>query len=242
MAVNRNLSRGPDFSLENDLLKGTGDLFDQAGCCIIGVDEAGRGPWAGPVTAGAAWINPEALNMLPAGINDSKKLSASRRAELWEALQHLAGDPSCLQVAVASIEASAIDRDGLLPATFEAMENAALALTSGMEASALHLLVDGNLRQPFRNLAKVRPVQATPVVKGDKRSLSIAIAAIAAKQTRDGIMDRLDDQFPGYGWKDNKGYGTRQHADALAKQGPSPCHRLSFRPVAAVAAAHDHTR
>ena len=122
------------------------------------------------------------------------------------------------------------------------MENAAFALTSGMEASALHLLVDGNLRPPFRNLAKVRPVQATPVVKGDQRSLSIAIAAIAAKQTRDGIMDRLDDQFPGYGWKDNKGYGTRQHADALAKQGPSPCHRLSFRPVAAVAAAHDHTR
>lgn len=229
----------PDFSHERALLNGGGDLFASPNLHVIGIDEAGRGPWAGPVTAGAAWINPDVIALLPAGIDDSKRLNPARRAALWEQLQRLAEDAAVLRVATASTAAEVIDEQGILSATFAAMEAAALGLE--LDDAPLHALVDGTLTPRFAALAG-QGLMVTPLPKGDQRSLSIAVAAIAAKQTRDAEMIALDAEFPGYGWKDNMGYGTRDHAEALTKQGPSPQHRLSFRPVAAAASAHGYTR
>ena len=221
----------PDFSHEVALLEAGSEI-------VVGIDEAGRGPWAGPVVAGAAWINPEAVNLLPKGIDDSKKLSPAERANLWQALLALAEDSSCLKVATAFISASKIDEIGILPATFKAMEEAYLKLNLD-NSNALHVLVDGTLKPPFSSLASA---QITPLKKGDSRSLSIAVAAIAAKQTRDAYMQKIDTEYLAYGWKSNMGYGTKKHAQALEQYGPCPHHRLSFKPVALVANKHHYTR
>jgi ribonuclease HII len=231
----------PDFSIEHSLLAASpADLFEVTPPQVIGIDEAGRGPWAGPVIAGAAWINPDCLDALPSGIDDSKRLSPAKRQALHEALTELTKQDRVLRFATAAISAKEIDAMGILPATFAAMEAAVMKL--GFDAARLALIVDGNLAPPFADLSRRQSVSVLPVIKGDGRALSIAIAALAAKQARDAEMQRLDAEFPGYGWASNMGYGTRAHAEALAKQGPTPQHRLSFKPVAKTAEAVGYTR
>ena len=178
---------------------------------VCGVDEAGRGPWAGPVVAAAVILRP---GDAPAGLNDSKKLTARRREALFDALQdHDVG------VGVASVVE--IDRLNILHATYLAMRRAVAALT----AAPGFALIDGNRIPPDL------PCPAEAVVKGDGRSLSIAAASIVAKVTRDRIMADLAAAHPEYGWERNAGYGVKAHAEALARYGVTPHHRRSFAPI-----------
>ena len=178
---------------------------------VAGIDEAGRGPWAGPVVA-AAVILP--AGRAPDGIDDSKRLSRERRAELCERIRASA------TVGVGAASVGEIDALNVLQATMLAMRRAVEALATPPSCA----LVDGN-RLP----ALACPAQA--IVGGDSRSLSIAAASIVAKETRDRIMRRLARLHPGYGWERNAGYGVREHARALDALGPTPHHRRSFRPV-----------
>ena len=178
---------------------------------VAGIDEAGRGPWAGPVVA-AAVILP--ADRAPDGIDDSKRLSRERRAELCERIRASA------TVGVGEASVGEIDSLNVLQATMLAMRRAVEALATPPS----YALVDGN-RLP------VLACPARAVVGGDSRSLSIAAASIVAKETRDRIMRRLARLHPGYGWERNAGYGAREHARALDALGPTPHHRRSFRPV-----------
>ncbi len=185
---------------------------------IVGLDEAGRGPWAGPVVAAAAWIDPNAsLEGALSGLNDSKKLSISKREAIFAAMEE---SPSVI-FAVASASVEEIDRLNILAASFLAMQRALSTLPFQVD----YALVDGN-RMPDL------PCPGETLVKGDARSLSIAAASIAAKVTRDKEMARLAERFPTYGWERNQGYGTKIHREALLSAGPSPHHRRSFKPVA----------
>lgn len=179
---------------------------------IAGVDEAGRGPIAGPVVAAAVRLDP---GRVPAGLNDSKKLTAARREALFAALSGVAD----VSVALASPEE--IDRLNILQATFLAMRRA----VAGLARAPDHLLIDGNRLPPDLSC----PAEA--VVKGDARALSIAAASIAAKVTRDRIMADLARQHPGYGWERNAGYPTAEHLAALKTLGVTACHRRTFAPV-----------
>ena len=231
----------PDFSLELAAINDRPDLFSHHNRIVIGVDEAGRGPWAGPVTAGAAWITPDQWQDLPSGLNDSKKLNAARRRDLFLALQ----DNPQVKTATASSSVEVIDQDGILNATFKAMDDAVMVLLQQHDPDVdVTVLVDGNLAPPFPQLRQVlqNPPVIIPVIKGDGRSLSIAAASIMAKETRDQLMDDLDQQCPGYGWADNKGYGTKSHQAGLAKQGVTPHHRHSFKPIERLLAATPTTR
>ncbi|QIE56271.1 ribonuclease HII [Pikeienuella piscinae] len=192
----------PDFSFERAT----------AAVPVAGVDEAGRGPWAGPVVAAAVILDPSST---PAGLNDSKKLTARRRAALFAALAPVAG----IGVGIASVEE--IDRLNILNATYLAMRRAVDALP---EAPAF-ALIDGNRLPPDL------PCPAEAVVKGDARSLSIAAASIVAKVTRDRIMAALAETHPEYGWESNAGYGVAAHRAALIAHGVTPHHRRSFRPI-----------
>ena len=225
----------PDFSLEMAAYEYRPDLFASSEKIVpeqivIGLDEAGRGPWAGPVTAAAAYITPDHVQSLPEGLNDSKKLNAAKRQELFLALQK----HQYVTTAVASSSVAVIDDGGILKATFNAMDDAVMALLhdhpQGLDVT---VLVDGNLAPPFPRLHGflAKPPIITPVIKGDSRSLSIAAASIMAKQTRDMVMADLHQDFPLYQWADNKGYGTAAHQSALAKHGLTPHHRRSFKPI-----------
>ncbi len=185
---------------------------------LAGIDEAGRGPWAGPVVAAAVVLDPRAI---PQGLADSKTLSPARREVLAEAINASA------QVGVGIVGVADIDRLNILAATFQAMQMA-LAKLPTMPRLAL---IDGNR-------APALPCPSQCLVKGDARSPAIAAASIVAKVTRDQIMTALAAEHPAYGWERNKGYGTRDHAAALESLGPTLHHRRSFRPVAAAAAAH----
>jgi ribonuclease HII len=182
------------------------------------VDEAGRGPLAGPVVAAAVILPARGV---PRGIDDSKKLSAAVRADLCARLM------DCAQVGIGIVEADEIDRLNIHWATMKAMELAVAAL--GVRPG--HVLVDGN-RLPRWDHA------ATALVGGDALSRSIAAASIVAKHTRDRIMFAHADRHPLYNWHSNKGYGCRHHMAALRDHGPTPLHRHSFAPVAAAALAH----
>lgn len=189
---------------------------------IAGLDEAGRGALAGPVMAAAVMLpldNPSALKRL-AGVRDSKLLSPAQRETALEVI---------LEVAVCWATGSAspqeIDTIGLLPATRKAM----LRALAGLSEVPEHLLID-HLLLPEDE----RP--QTALVKGDRRSLTIAAASVVAKVLRDRKMVDLDSRFPGYEFASNKGYGTRQHRSALQRLGPAPVHRRSYEPVAAVSA------
>ena len=179
---------------------------------IAGVDEVGRGPLAGPVTAAAVMLDPDDI---PAGLNDSKRLTARARAALAAEIRARA------RVAVAHASVAEIDRLNILRASHLAMERAIAALSPQPD----FLLIDGNLIP--RGLA----LPARAVIGGDARSLSIAAASILAKTCRDRVMVDLAQQFPGYGWETNAGYPTRAHKDALRNLGVTPHHRRSFRPV-----------
>ena len=206
----------PDYSLE--------EPFCREGA-VIGVDEAGRGPWAGPVTATAFWINPKYKNMLPKDLTDSKKLSALKREKIRQGL--CASNNGHLW-ATKHISVVEIDRVGILPATFSAMADAVSALADVLaQQHNMHLsmvLIDGNLLPPL-------DVPCKAVVRGDSRSLSIAAASVLAKEARDEVMRGLADTYPDYGWQTNAGYGTKRHQDALQKFGVTPHHRTSFTPI-----------
>lgn len=179
---------------------------------ICGIDEAGRGPWAGPVVAAAVILNPRRV---PKGINDSKKLSPERREALYAELM------DCAEVGVGVADVTRIDRDNILAATMWAMLQAVLCLKSRPD----YALVDGN-RAPGLSCKTVT------IVEGDGTSLSIAAASIVAKVTRDRMMVELHAQFPAYGFARHKGYGTAFHQAALAAHGPCLHHRQSFEPIA----------
>ena len=201
------------------------DLSIEAGFAgpVIGVDEAGRGPWAGPVTVAACWLDPEAIPNLPPGLDDSKKLSAPRRAAFHAVLT---GAPH--RHAVVSVPVAHIDRDGILQATLDGMARAAETLAEDLLTAGYgdvaQLLIDGNQMPPTG-------LPAQTVVKGDSRSLSIAAASVIAKHERDSIMGQLAKSYPGYGWETNMGYGTRTHRQGLARLGVTAHHRRSFAPV-----------
>jgi ribonuclease HII len=183
---------------------------------VAGVDEAGRGPLAGPVVA-AAVILPE--RGVPRGIDDSKKLSAAERRRLHDRLR------ACAVVGVGMVEADEIDRLNIYWATMKAMTLAADALAECLGAAPGHVLVDGN-RLPRWTYP------ATPIVGGDAQALCIAAASIIAKHTRDTIMIAHAESYPQYDWHSNKGYAAPKHLAALREIGPSPLHRRSFAPVA----------
>tara|TARA_B100000927_G_C16314812_1_gene408953 strand:- start:10 stop:672 length:663 start_codon:yes stop_codon:yes gene_type:complete len=193
---------------------------------VIGVDEAGRGPWAGPVTAAAFWIFPDSLTALPDKLRDSKKLSSTQRADIETQLfnpqfQHI--------YAVQHSSVAEIDEMGILPATFKAMcaavEKVALQLSQNGYNAPACVLVDGNLLPPLL------PYRAKAIIKGDSRSLSIAAASILAKQSRDRVMSTLSAAYPMYGWEQNAGYGTKSHQLALNEYGVTPHHRRSYAPI-----------
>lgn len=179
---------------------------------IVGVDEAGRGPLAGPVVAAAVILD---RRKVPKGIDDSKKLCAKRREDLCGELRLVAR----IGVGIASVEE--IDRINILQATMLAMIRAVDALG----VAPAMVLVDGNALPKWQH-------PATPVIGGDALCLSIAAASIVAKHERDQIMIEYDGAHPGYGWATNKGYATLEHREALDRLGPTPLHRRSFTTVA----------
>jgi len=181
---------------------------------IAGIDEAGRGPLAGPVVAAAVML-PDGFRH--AGVDDSKKLTAEVREEIYQALTGRAD--VCWAVAV--VGHGEIDRFNIHRASHEAMRRAALALVIQPE----HALIDGRPVRPF-------PVPHTAIVKGDGLCKSIAAASILAKVTRDRIMIRLDAEYPSYGFAQHKGYATELHIERLKIHGPCPIHRKTFLPVA----------
>ena len=193
----------PDFGQEEAALQG-GAIF------VVGVDEVGRGPLAGPVTAAAVRLEP---GRLPQGLRDSKAMTALARERLYDWLMQHA------QVSVAHASVEEIDALNILRASHLAMERAVAALPAD------HALVDGNLIP--RGLA----CASRAIVKGDATCLSIAAASVIAKVTRDRIMVDLAQQHPPYGWDRNAGYPTKAHLQALLDFGVTPFHRRSFGPV-----------
>ena len=184
----------------------------QLGGCVAGVDEVGRGPLAGPVTAAAVILD---ATRIPMGLNDSKVLRPHVRAELWGQIVESA------LVSVAHASVAEIDRMNILRASHLAMVRA----VAGLSHVPDHLLIDGNM------IPDGLEIPATAIVRGDGRSVSIAAASIVAKICRDRIMVDLAQQHPGYRWETNKGYGTKQHIAALQNLGVTPHHRRSFKPV-----------
>lgn len=195
----------PDFALEAAALA-------RGLAPVAGVDEAGRGPLAGPVVAAAVILRPGAI---PPGLDDSKALSPARRRALDAAIRAAA------TVGVGLAEVAEIDATDILRASLLAMRRALAALP---EAPRL-ALVDGNRLPPDL------PCRAEAVVRGDARCLSVAAASIVAKVARDAVMVALAQQFPGYGWERNAGYPTPAHLAALHRLGPTPHHRRTFAPV-----------
>lgn len=192
----------PDFSHE--------DRHDGP---VAGVDEAGRGPLAGPVVAAAVILDRQAV---PDGLDDSKKLTAAKRAALEGDIRRSA---ICFGIGMCSV--AEIDELNILWATMLAMRRAVEAMTR----ECAHILVDGNRCPDWR-------WSSTAVVEGDAKCLSIAAASILAKEARDRMMVEAALAHPHYGWERNKGYGTVEHLVALRAHGPTPLHRRSFAPVA----------
>ena len=192
----------PDFSFEKSSPRQP----------VCGIDEAGRGPWAGPVVASAVILNPAEI---PDGLNDSKKLTAKRRDVLFDRIL------STAQVGVGQASVQEIDDLNILNATYLAMRRAVGDLPNPPQ----YALIDGNRIPPELGC------NSEAIVKGDGRSLSIAAASIIAKVTRDRLMVALAQQFPGYGWESNAGYGVKAHQEGLNRLGVTPHHRVSFKPI-----------
>lgn len=193
----------PDFAHEEA-------AFAAGARIVVGVDEVGRGPLAGPVTAAAVRLDPDNI---PDGLADSKALTARKREQLFSFLMAHA---TCA-VAHASVEE--IDRLNILNASHLAMRRAIARLAPD------HALIDGNRLPPALSCP------ARTIIRGDTSCLSIAAASIVAKVTRDRLMVGLAQQFPGYGWEKNAGYPTKQHRQALLNLGVTPWHRRSFAPI-----------
>ncbi len=196
------------FELEtNELQLGNGP--------IVGIDEAGRGPWAGPVVAAAVILDPVRI---PRGIADSKALDYDTRERLYP---HIVAT-SRIGIGIAAVER--IDRDNILAATLWAMSEALKQLLDDGQPAPRLALIDGNR-------APMLPIAARTVVKGDAKCLSIAAASIIAKVTRDRIMMQLAMEYPAYGFERHKGYGTPEHQAAIERHGVTILHRRSFKPV-----------
>ena len=176
---------------------------------VCGVNEAGRGPLAGPVFA-AAVILPEGCEI--EGLNDSKKLSEKKREALFDVIKEKA-----VSWSVASVDEKVIDEINILQATYLAMKNA----VEGLDVPADYALIDGNRLPPL-------PINGETVVKGDAKSMSIAAASILAKVSRDRFMLEIDKKYPQYQFSKHKGYGTKLHYEMLTEHGISDCHRLTF--------------
>lgn len=190
------------YDLENELTQ-------QGYRAICGVDEAGRGPLCGPVVA-AAVILPEGLYL--EGLNDSKKLTEKKREKLYDLICE-----SAISYSIAESSVEEINNTNILEATLAAMRKA----ITGLTVQADFALIDGNIARDFS-------IDTRPVVHGDARSPSIAAASILAKVTRDRLCVELDRQYPQYGIAKHKGYGTKDHMEALRQYGPSPIHRTKF--------------
>jgi ribonuclease HII len=201
----------PDFELERAYLK------KHPGAVIAGVDEAGRGPWAGPVMAAAVILDAEKLpSDLCDKLDDSKKLTAPRREVLFAALY----ESGAAMISIGHADVQEIDSVNILNATYRAMARAVEALNCKVALA----LVDGDKVPPL-------PCDTMSVIKGDGKSLSIAAASVIAKVTRDRLMTELAAACPGYGWETNMGYGTAKHQAAIAQLGITPHHRRSFAPI-----------
>jgi len=189
-----------------------GNYFEDGQMSIAGVDEAGRGPWAGPVVAAAVVL---ARDTWIKGVNDSKKLTASKREKLFVEISQKA-----LSVGVGVIGEDVIDNVNILQATYLAMKEAISRLSN----VPVLVLVDG---WPIPGLG----IRQHAIIGGDGKSAVIATASIVAKVTRDRLMTEYSARYPQYSFERHKGYGTKEHRDALALYGPCPLHRKSFAPV-----------
>ena len=206
----------PDFSLEQTLAARHGNP-------IAGVDEVGRGPWAGPVVAAAVILRPSCPVELCDSIQDSKALPLRAREQIAAAL------PAYAAIGIGAASTRDIDRLNILSATMLAMSRAVAAL--GQVPAAV--LVDGNRLPPL-------PCPGETVVRGDGRSVSVAAASIIAKVFRDRLMARLAVRYPKYAWHSNVGYGTKAHRLGLDEAGVSPHHRRSFAPIRLRLSQVDH--
>ncbi|OUS15424.1 ribonuclease HII [Rhodospirillales bacterium 47_12_T64] len=206
----------PDFSRERKFEK----ELNIRNAVIVGADEVGRGPWAGPVVAAAAWLDKKAVpKSLISILDDSKKLSIKKREQINAQLQEL-NQTSIVKIALGEASIEEIDEINILQASMLAMQRA----ISNLDLSLDGALIDGN------RLPKL-PCPAKAIVKGDSISLSIAAASVVAKVNRDRQMQQLSIQYPGYGWERNQGYGTAEHRAALLDLGVTPVHRRTFRPI-----------
>jgi len=195
----------PSFELE-------AALMDQYGAPVAGIDEAGRGPWAGPVVVAAVILNPDRI---PEGLNDSKQLTPQEREERYAEIMAT----SIVSVAIGPVKQ--IDRINILQASLWGMRKA----YRGLQVPVGAALIDGNI------VPRRFPCKARAVVGGDALSLSVAAASIVAKVTRDRMMVKLSRRYRRYAWDSNKGYGTREHAEAIKKHGVCTHHRRSFSPI-----------
>jgi len=198
-------SKGPDFTFERS-------AWDCGAQTVAGVDEVGRGPIAGPVVAAAVILDPERI---PAGLNDSKKLTEGARDRIFAELIHTAS------FSLASLPAADIDHFNIRQASLMAMVRAVRSLP----IQADHALIDG------RDIPSNLPCPAQAIIKGDGRSLSIAAASVIAKVCRDRMMKRADEHWYVYAFAAHKGYPSVAHRQALAQSGPCPLHRMSFAPL-----------
>lgn len=198
--------------------------FEEENLCsglVAGIDEAGRGPWVGPVIAGAVVFKTQNIHpYLLAHLDDSKKLSAKRREELYALIEQEAKNGN-LFYGIGQASAQEIDRLNILNATFLAMRRA----YQNLGCTADMALIDGN------RLPKEFACAAKTIIKGDSKSYSIAAASVMAKVYRDNLMKEMAKKYTGYGFEKNAGYGTKEHIEGLKKYGVTPEHRTSYRPI-----------
>jgi len=203
----------PDFSLEESLGLSTSAV-------IIGVDEVGRGPLAGPVTAAAVFVDRQKITLdLSTKIDDSKKIPQKKRATISKQIESMA------IIGMGWASSGEIDQLNILEATMIAMQRAVLSLRKQIILDPDYILIDGNKVPSFDFPSKA-------IVRGDEKSLSIAAASIVAKSKRDAFMTSLSKLYPCYGWEKNAGYGTREHLVAIERNGITAHHRRSFKPIA----------
>ena len=203
----------PDFSLEES-------LGLSASAVIVGVDEVGRGPLAGPVTAAAVFVDRQKITLdLLTKIDDSKKISQKKHATISKQIESIA------IIGIGWASSGEIDQLNILEATMLAMQRAISSLRKQIISDPDYILIDGNKvpRLDFPSKA---------IVRGDEKSLSIAAASIVAKNKRDAFMASLSKLYPGYGWEKNAGYGTGEHLAAIEREGITVHHRRSFKPIA----------
>jgi len=182
---------------------------------IVGVDEAGRGPWAGPVVSAAVILDFDKIDLYRE-INDSKKLTEKKREKLFDLITN-----NCISYSIAEISHEIIDEINILNATLMSMENAILKIKEKFDL----VIVDGIFKPKIEN------IRIECVKDGDAKSLSIAAASILAKVYRDRLMSYFDKVYPEYGFKNHKGYGTREHIEALKNYGICPIHRKTYKPI-----------